>query len=680
MLRPFRKQILWIMSLFIIIVTCTGCNYQDVYTNRKWLADLADKTGILNYTNDEPYFEKVQKDDEDFACIQALVEWGVINKTDDIDFEAGADRDFVAYTLESFLDNDETYEIEDAAKSHWHADFDKMVANNIWEVDRGQKKKKKEVSKKEAEIIIDKVLNVINHREFVSESKFSYNEAKIQDSELFKVDKDLYQSSYKLKSDDVVLTDEGYKTIIDGDDGLYLTKDSSPLEVFEELYFASSEPLDFSKAYIEEVLEFKDDASLYNDDRYQRMANSSDTRVVEKDGFYISYKLGINHFDLYVSKKTSSGINAFLDASIYDIRPSYRWHHRFGKIEDAYFKVDFKTSEEVGLNKGKYNNLYADFSFLSADDLFNSLKNLMKPKEDVIDSSLTLFKIHLPIPNLPLVEFTIDVKLNMYLSGKIEIALSTDHEVGLEIKDNHFRTIFNNDYSCDGIINATASSTLNLGFNLVALNQELCDLTSKVGIKAKAQATLHLYDKDGKIKSQAVQSEYDDLNEILKDNSDLALCGDLSLSWVLNFIINSNDTLASRFGLSKTFDILDEDDQIFGNKSHFEDGMFVEKCTRKDRLPLVGEELETIDTDAIILSKYSLVVKGDTEVIDIKALPSGYSHEDLIYESSDESVAIIDGGKIVAVKPGACKIRIATKDDKYEAYLNVLISYDQISN
>ena len=127
----------------------------------------------------------------------------------------------------------------------------------------------------------------------------------------------------------------------------------------------------------------------------------------------------------------------------------------------------------------------------------------MKPKEDVIDSSLTLFKIHLPIPNLPLVEYTIDVKLNMYLSGKIEIALSTDHEVGLEIKDNHFRTIFNNDYSCDGIINATASSTLNLGFNLVALNQELCDLTSKVGIKAKAQATLHLYDKDGKIKGKS---------------------------------------------------------------------------------------------------------------------------------------------------------------------------------
>ena len=58
----------------------------------------------------------------------------------------------------------------------------------------------------------------------------------------------------------------------------------------------------------------------------------------------------------------------------------------------------------------------------------------------------------------------------------------------------------------------------------------------------------------------------------------------------------------------------------------------------------------------------------------IKALPNGYSNSDLIISSDDTSIVIADGLVLKAIKVGSTKINIVTKDNKYSAYINILVS------
>ena len=128
-----------------------------------------------------------------------------------------------------------------------------------------------------------------------------------------------------------------------------------------------------------------------------------------------------------------------------------------------------------------------------------------------------------------------------------------------------------------------------------------------------------------------------------------------------------------KYGFSKTFNILDEDNQIFGNLSHIEDGHFVKKCTRNDRPVLVG--MNEVKSTRIVLDSYAEVLRrNETFKIEILALPEGYQNTDLVYESADASVATVSSGIIRPVSPGSTRIIVHTSDNKYSAYINILVS------
>ena len=68
------------------------------------------------------------------------------------------------------------------------------------------------------------------------------------------------------------------------------------------------------------------------------------------------------------------------------------------------------------------------------------------------------------------------------------------------------------------------------------------------------------------------------------------------------------------------------------------------------------------------------MVNGNTYTIEIKALPSGYSTNDLLYESKDSAVASVSNGIVKTNKLGACQIVISTSDGKYSTSINILVS------
>lgn len=672
------KKIFLIFGCTIILLACCACKKREIYTLRSWFNDLALKAGIADYRCQEPYFSVIKESDEDFAAIQSLVEWEVIDPADAINFEAVLTKEYAAHTVALFLDEGkDDPEIIDLADSKYPLDLKKCVQNGVMTAENGKIFPSAALTKEDAAKILHKVFTQANNRHYPKSSHYILADAKTLDQYLI-VDDEHVASEEKLFSGDIIKIGKDYKEVIGKDDkGYQITEVDDFTKIFSELKFSGSDPIDFQEAYVEELLPFADNTSIYNDPTIQRMGFSDLSRVVEKNGMRISYSLSLDRLRLYISKKNDQEINAFFSSEVSNICPSYNWNYAWGEIKEAYFKVNFTTTEELGLSRGKYYRLKADFSEFAPEDIIGSLKNIIKEQNDVVESSLTLFKIHVPIQGVPFVELTFDVKINIYLSGKIELVLDSEHQLGIEINNNRLRTIIDNDFSADGSINATASATLGLNFNIEAVGQKLVNLCSDIGVKAKAAATLHLYDDDGRLYSQPVNTDYDLLNDVTADNNDLKICGDLSLNWVFKICLNTSDTLAYKLGLSKEFDILDEDDQIFGNLSHIEDGMFVDKCTRKDRVLLIDpDELPPVKIDAIVLEKYSIILREPSTELKIKGLPNGYTLSDIRYKSEAEEIAVIEDGKIVAKAPGATKIRIYTQDDKYEIYLNVLVSYD----
>lgn len=640
-----RSKIIFLVLL--VILSCVGCKSEDedIYTKREWSSDLMAMTNI-----------------------EDLDAWG-------IKIEGELDEalllDDVAGSLAPLLDQKELVNIpKDIERSKDPSALALVMAHGIID-QKDEIEPQKTVDRDEAKIYLSRLRAIIDHKEFEDEAFVEYQRP-ITIDESPSLDLDMYEAGEFIYSE---ADDKFYE--ITKENGIKDKREISFEDVFEKVDIQGTiEDLDLSSAEIEIDGEIIEDDSIYAQDGIERMANFSPSGEFEKGGFKISYAISLNKIHLHVSKKTDRGINVYFDGDIYGIKPSYKWDYEDGTIKEAYLKVDFKTSEEVGMSIGRYKFLYGDFSLLEEPkDLFNKLKDFMKPKEDIIDTSFTLMKIKLPIANFPLASFDIELKLNIYVSGKVEIAIATDHTVGAEINNGAVRLILDHQEDIDFNIDATASSTLSLSFAL-SLLKDLVDVRFNGGIKANVGTTLHMYDSEGHLISTSAKADYDVL-EASADKDGVYVCADLSLSWILNIELNSEKTLASMFGLSKKFTILDEDDQVLGNKSHIEKGQFVDHCTYKDRASKTSMPTVSIKSERISLGSYAMVIRGPSK-IDIVALPSGYSRSDLRYESEDEAIVSLDAdGSITPLSNGVTKVRVYTADEKHEAYINILVSIDE---
>lgn len=187
-----------------------------------------------------------------------------------------------------------------------------------------------------------------------------------------------------------------------------------------------------------------------------------------------------------------------------------------------------------------------------------------------------------------------------------------------------------------------------------------------------------MYDNSGNLSSINSDYEYSILDELSTNNPNIKVCADVSLYWMFDVIINTSKSLLYKHGITKTLNILDDDNQVFNNMHHIEDGQFVDHCTRKSKLVL-NTNTSNIDTlnqsNKIILSSYAeVIVVGNSKKIDIINIPSGYSKQDIKYTSFDPEIATVSNGSIYANKYGTTKILVSTNDDKYSAYINVLVS------
>lgn len=645
--QVLSKKIFRCLIITLLLIVCTSCRAPKYVKVEYYLNELAYESGIDSSRDISSSFAN-------------LLKWEVVEEGEIELIHDYLDYDYLSITLSRLLGINDGYSF--------------LMDNNLL---NSRNKKDDYVDEEKVLAAINKAVEIINNP--IIENKYNIDEKEnIIHLKAYNITNNILITEDSLSKGDIVYleSDNVYKKIEGVSSYGYILVDPELNEYLNELDIEGSGELDFTKAevipYIEEDTS---NTTGYTNNYYELLAN--DRKVFSKDGFDISYSIKSSSIDARVSKSIKNNFTMFFDISLSNIKPVYKWDYKDGDVKEAFFKINYRLTNEIGVSCGKYNNYYLDFKNLDSSSFLNKVKSAIKTKEDEVECTIPICTIKTPIPEIPTANINIDVVAKIYVSGKVEIVFYNNGAIGFESKNGSFRVIKDIEKDNDFIVGASARGVAGINFNLEAAKKRLMDIELDGGVRAAVTSTLHLYDENGDKKEEKSEIPYYVLEEVSKENKDVKVCGDLSLNWVLDVQFNTSKTLLYKYGLTYKKELLNSNDQVFHNLTHMENWMFVKKCTRKNRNSNNdSKEVTKINSDKIILSKYSAVVIINNDYkIPVLSIPSGYELSDLVYSSNNnEIVNVTSDGIVKTKKVGSCKVDIKTKDNKYSASINILVS------
>lgn len=602
-----------LLLVVILSITLFSCKNKEFISKYDFLKELSIQTGIC-------------LSDEESDILYSLEEFEVIDASDRSTLEENLTYSFMLDSLKVF-------------SSEINLNFNYKDDEYVY--------------KDDALKAIEKLLDIINNKTFETKEEFEYKDnvkENLDDASAGDIYFDEEENSYKKINDNGEISDANFD------------------EVFEEFEISSSDELDLEDCeIIDDELAIED--SVYEDDEYTLL--SSKTKVIEKNGYRVSYKVVSGVIQFRVSNNKDN-YNKYVDFKLSGIKPSYKWNYKEGKIQEAYFKLNYNLTCEIGVSKEKRQYYKIDAKNMDTSSILSALKSTFKKQSKDLDTKIHICTIKTPIPSIPLASFDVDIFLRFSVSGKVDVVATMSNTNGFEIIDGKFRLINDGIKDIDFNVEASARAVAGVNFALSAAKYTLMDLEVAGGVKASCKTTLHAFDDDGNMETSESDIVYSDIKDVSDDK--VKVCGDVSLNWILDIDFNTSKSLLYKFGLSRSKDILNSKDQVLGNMTHIENGHFVKACTRKAK-SYSKNKTTNIDVNKIILDKYSAVINiNESLVLPIKLLPSGYTNNDLIITSDDTSIVSIDGLNLNAKKVGSTKINVETKDHKYSAYINILVS------
>lgn len=681
-----------------IAIASAGCSREpaDTLSMGEWIHSICLSSGIEGYSRQTPYYLNVSETSAYFDDVQAAVEYGVLSEPYAFDPETQLSNELAAYTLMNLSgrqDSQQSVKINDISDSEYREHIESAVSSGLMKTD---KRKcfypERLLERTEAESLLNQVVEYINNRQFeITESEIDLNDdIQIIEETPISFDEDSLNAVFPIESsiaegDCIHFTDDNedlyYRiaTLKETDDQKIAVLSEFALEeIVSSVDMQSSSQIDFTEAEIEIDAADNTDGepvSFRKLDGVQNMSVLPLQKTVDFNGYKMTFRTTASGFKAEVYKDMKYGGRFYASLNLYNVKPAYKWKIKDGKIEEGYFKVDFKTNQSIGMRTGVYRNLYGDFSRIDPDSFLNSLKNLYQNKKDAVEVSIPLCTIKVPIPQMPIMKLQMQLQLKINASGKAELSLTQDHSYGMEIRNNTLRMIQTFDNKSNQTIKADTGILAGITFGLNMENLKLADIGVDAGAKAKISAAVHLYDKNGDMKTSSSDLPADLLEEMSIGNSDIAVCADMKAYWILNLIMNSSKTFAGRLHLSKTLKILSEDNAplIPGMKTHLENWMFVDACTRKKRSASIDHTLPK--TTLIRITDYSFILNNsESKAIQVIGMPEGYSISDLRYSTSKPEVAAVDGeGNVKAVSSGNAVINIYTSDHVHSIQCSVLV-------
>lgn len=617
------RKIIFILLTVSLLLSVAACQKKESYLVRDYLLELSNASGI-NLSD--------KLDD----CAQSLIAFKVI---DEIDLNKANENLTFKVINDSLL---KLMQVED--KDYFIKN--RLINKNIKENDC--------IDKEKAYSLIEYAVDKINHPSFENKTNYTFAENVV---DIGKAVDDIYYDESK---------DAYFKLVQDEDEIKSIPAQMD--EVFANLDINESYEIDFDEA---EIIPYnQEDLTSYKNNNFELLSDKN--HAFYKDGFRVSYTILNSGISVHVSKRLKSQ-TVFADLSIKNVKPTIRFSSEDEGIKNVFFSLSFNSTEQFGTTNGRYKNYHLDFKDSDPTSLKNYLQSIIKQNKEDVEATFKICTIKTKIPNVPTAYLNLDLLLNLYTNGEVELLLTNYHQLGFEIKDGNLRIINDYKHNVDGIIGANAKASVGINMNLEAIKTKLCDIELDTGTKASIKTTLHLYDDE--LKSSTLQSDiaYSVCNDITSNSNNIRVCGDVSLSWLLDLKLNTANTKLYDYGFNRVFHLMDDDNQIFHNLHHIEDGMFVKKCTRESKR--YKKDTFDVTSNKISLSTYAEVITvNKTKQFNILTIPQGYTKDDIEVVSNNIDVAIVKDDTIIALKPGNTQILVKTKDSKYIAYINVLVS------
>ena len=657
------KRVLRVLAACVIVLGMAGCPKKEkeaeILRLKEWMMNVQQEAGL-----------------EGGDAMTAAEAWNILppgSQEDDI-----VDRETAAYVLAHLYGDMKGAEAEYAEKDTCRYPEEIMfVLQQGWmRTDRAKQfHPEQHVTKEEAGEMLSQTVWAMNHRELQNHTEISWKDKEPEDLGDLNVDLESMTvqcpDDAEIQQDDLVqISGRLFRIQSKEEDGTLHLKEAEINEEVQEADLSGTFEADLSEAVIEtEGTETTNSAAGLADPLLLPY-----TRTMDIKGFRVWISATSAGIHAEASRILEHGGKVSASLSVNGIRCSYAW--KKGNTEGIYLRIQCSTVEKAGMRYGISQNRYADFAKVDRQDPIGSLQKMFVEKRDVLEASLPICTVTLPLPQAPAAALKLAMELHMYASGRIELTLRQDHVLGFEVRDKKLRLIRETEKKAEASFRAAASLTAGIRFALTLFQQELMDAFLEAGAKASCVSTVHQYDDSGHLHSTAAQIDPDLAEEYSLTDPKFLVCMDLTAGWLMNLRVNSSKTAAGKLGLSRSFNILDpEKSPLFSDlKFHMEHFLPTAACTVKEET--LGRKMDELQVnDTITLASYSIhTEKGKKTKITVSGLPEGYAMQDVRYESLSECAEAEADGMVKGVMKGAGIIKVHTSDDKYSVLCHVMVT------
>lgn len=558
------KKVLTRILAFILalnsILMLGGCSSKSnqILSLGQWLNMVNSTFGMESYTNDEPYFKNINKDNEYFKDFQIAVEWEVIDKDEDIDPQKNLKWREALVTLVNvgeFLPIDSSYsEKVDYAIKHFDMsirdywmdrDIDAESAMKLLYIAQEQWANKKYEMVTEETQFKEDIIDFTNKENLVNGYTVKDNQVVIPYSDDIQIQEG---AIYVLPSQNQSLGIKTYKAkkITKDDQYIYIDNENNELElddVVEEIHSSGTyRPTEentiiygpngdvlLAGGYAQQQSSITDEEVILNHldsstdiQSYQlkklgskikntyKIDNCEVTLEYNLDGQF-DLKATVESPNLLNNKKTGGPeLKGSASVKISDVKISHNIDRLGLKMDSAMLKVDYTTEKswKMELSGKPVDKVVAPKYSNGNGKYLTNLKN--RKLKDLNDKGAKTIKLgSINVFSTGAVRVCLDVNLKISCEGSVSLTLTEHGTKGVEYKNKNIRFINSIDKDVDVELKAGIEATVGLGPALytVGLKKKIIGFQITFGIGGKASATAHLADNENHLLEEITGSD-----------------------------------------------------------------------------------------------------------------------------------------------------------------------------
>lgn len=694
------KHFLCLITSALFLFSCGCAKKPDrPVTCGEWIRLINEKSGLVPEFRNEPYYVNITSSSEYFTAVQTAVEWGILDTGYPFDPDQYLNRELTAYTLMNLAGKHETdikTDIRDLNNTIYTDHVKNAVSSGLMRTDsRGLFHPKTVMEKDEAEAMLDQILSIMNDRDIPeNKTEVEWNEKEVpKEIEVEDFD-EKEKTAYVKSADDINVNDhvcfekDGKKyvftaeKIVQEDNGFRLDlKETDLLSRAEQVVLSGDSFINFDNAEIitdnNTVIQGEGHSAVPN---AQLMSTSGKSREFDSHGFHVTLTSAGSGVRIEANKKLAHGSVITGRLALNNVQVKYSLNRKKGQQEDAYFKLSFQTEEYAGMHSDLQRTMYPDLKNINIHSVPDMLQKIFAQNSDTEEAVIPLCRMRIPLPEAPMMNLSMKLQLSLSAQGRAELQLVQSHIYGFEVRAGKTRIIrdFSNDQSA--VMKASAQVSADILFGADFLNQTVMDVGLQTGAAMSLSTVLHLYDDEGNHSVCSSSVPPDAAEEMSFGNPDVLVCADIHAGWILNLRVNSSSSFLGKKGFGKTINLMNMDNApLFpGMKTHLENFVFVDRCTRGERMHKTAYDGIAV-TKMISMDRYSLIVyAGTQETIRITGLPDGYSFGDLQFISEDPSIASVDHtGLVKGVREGNTVVTVSTKDRKHQVECHIMVPSEE---